>query len=167
MSEPDVTKQVASLARRLNGYKGRIRRDLAKLDHNFTTLRGNPASFTQLEIVRRHFGHVDNCVQLARELYIEVTGLVSVEEWDAEWLEKSNELEEDLEKAEKTMARAERDYANAMKDQPSPSPGPAPSGGGAKPLPKVDIHLQPDALTEDSKVTEYKVWLEGLKLCRA
>ena len=55
-------------------------------------------------------------------------GLVSVEEWDAEWLQKSNDLEEDLDKAEKTMARAERDYAMAMKDQPSPSPGPAPRG---------------------------------------
>ena len=87
MSEPEVKKELVSLARKLNGYKGRIRQDLAKLDHNFTTLRGNPASLTQLETVRRHFGHVDSCAQLARELYIEVMGLVSVEEWDAEWLQ--------------------------------------------------------------------------------
>ena len=68
MSEPDVTKAVASLARRLNGYKGRIRQDLAKLDHNFTTLRGSPASLLQLETVRRYFKHDDSSAQLAREL---------------------------------------------------------------------------------------------------
>ena len=93
MSEPDVKKAVVSLARRLNGYKGRIRQDLAKLDHNFTTLRGNPGSLLQLETVRRYFKHVDSSVQLARELYIEAMGLVSVEEWDAEWVQKSNDLE--------------------------------------------------------------------------
>ena len=137
MSEPDVTKQVASLARRLNGYKGRIRQDLAKLDHNFTTLRGNPASITLLETVRRHFGHVDSCAQKARELYIQAMGLVPTqEEWDTEWKQKSDVLEEDLEKAEKMMEKAERDHANAMKDLPVPSPGPVPSGGGAKALPK-------------------------------
>ena len=166
MSEPDVKKAVGALARRINGYKGRIKQDLAKLDTNFTTLQGSPGSFLQLEIVRRHFKHVDSSVQLARELYITVMGLITDDEWNAEWLQKSDALEEDMNKAERVMEKAERDYARAMKDQPSPSPGPpgpAPSGG-AKQLPKVDIHLQPDSLTEDSKVTEYKVWLEGLKL---
>ena len=66
MSESDVKKAVVSLARRLNGYKGRIRQDLAKLDHNFTTLRGSPASLLQLEAVRRYFKHVDSSAQLAR-----------------------------------------------------------------------------------------------------
>ena len=139
MSEPDVKKQVASLARRLNGYKGRIRLDLTKLDHNFTTLRGNPASLTLLETVRRYFEHVDSSVQKARELYIETMGLIPTEEWDAEWARKSDELEADMEKAEKMMEKAERDHANAMKDLPVPAPGPVPSGGGAKALPKVDI----------------------------
>ena len=99
-----MTKAVASLARRLNGYKGRIRQDLAKLDHNFTTLRGSPASLLQLETVRRHFKHVDSSVQLARELYIEVMGLITVDEWNAEWLQKSDALEEDMNKAERVMA---------------------------------------------------------------
>merc|ERR1711894_252801 len=108
---------------------------------------------------------VDSCAQKARELYIQAMGLVPTqEEWDTEWKQKSDVLEEDMEKAEKMMEKAERDHANAMKDLPVPSPGPVPSGGGAKALPKVDIHLQPDPLTEDSKVTEYKMWLEGLKL---
>ena len=67
-----MKKQVGALARRINGYKGRIKLDLAKLDTNFTTLQGSPASFIQLEQVRRHFKHVDSSVQLARELYITV-----------------------------------------------------------------------------------------------
>ena len=60
MSESDVLKEVKTLARRINGYKGRIKRDLAKLDTNFTTLEANPASIYQLEQVRRHFGYVDS-----------------------------------------------------------------------------------------------------------
>ena len=82
MAEPDVKKEVRTIARRINGYKGRIKLDLAKLDTNFTTLEASPASIYQLEQVRRHFGHVDTSVQLARELYIEVMGKVSEEEWD-------------------------------------------------------------------------------------
>ena len=84
MSEPDVKKQVGNLARRINGYKGRVKLDLAKLDTNFTTLQGSPASYIQLEQVRRHFKHVDSSVQLARELYITVMGLVSEDEWTSE-----------------------------------------------------------------------------------
>ena len=80
MSGPDVKKQVGAIARRINRYKGRIKLDLAKLDTNFTTLQGSPASFIQLELVRRHFKHVDSSVQLARELYITVMGLVTDDE---------------------------------------------------------------------------------------
>ena len=165
MSGPDVKKQVGALARRINGYKGRIKLDLAKLDTNFTTLEGSPASLIQLEQVRRHFKHVDSSVQLARELYITVMGMVTESEWDSEWLQKSDDLEDDMKKAERVMEKAERVYAMAMKDQePTPGPpGPVPAAGG-KQQPKVDIHLQPDPLTEDSKATEYKVWLDGLKL---
>ena len=165
MSGPDVRKEVGAIARRINGYKGRIKLDLAKLDTNFTTLQGSPASFIQLEQVRRHFKHVDSSVQLARELYITVMGMVTEAEWEAEWLQKSDALEEDMNKAERTMQKAERDYATAMKEQAPtpgpPGPGPAPA---AKQQPKVDIHLQPDPLTEDSKATEYKVWKDGLQL---
>ena len=88
MSEPDVKKAVGALARRINGYKGRIKQDLAKLDTNFTNLQGSPGSFIQLEIVRRHFKHVDSSVQLARELYITVIHCDC--EWDPDFQPESN-----------------------------------------------------------------------------
>ena len=72
--------------------------DLTKLDHNFTTLGGNPASLNLLETVRRYFELVFGNVQKARELYIETMGLIPTEEWDAEWAEKSDDLEADMEK---------------------------------------------------------------------
>ena len=129
-----MKRQVVSLSRRLNGYKGRIRRDLTKLDHNFTTLGGNPASLNLLETVRRYFEVVFENVQKARELYIETMGLIPTEEWDAEWARKSDELEADMEKAEKMMEKAERDHANAMKDLPVPAPGPVPRIKGNTPM---------------------------------
>ena len=72
-----------------------------------------------------------------------------------------------MNRAERTMEKAERMYAHAMKQTtpaPAPQPGPAPGPAGGKQQPKVDIHLQPSPLTEDSKPTDYKEWKDGFSL---
>ena len=60
MSESDVKQSVKQIARRIHGYKGKVKLDLAKLDTNFTTLKGNPASQDLLDQVKRHFDHFDH-----------------------------------------------------------------------------------------------------------
>ena len=167
MSESDVKQSVKQIARRIHGYKGKVKLDLAKLDTNFTTLKGNPASQDLLDQVKRHFNHVDTCVQRCRELYIEVMGLVSSEEWEAEWAEKSDELEEDMNRAERALEKAQKIHSYAIRQAtptPGPQPGPAPGPAAGKQQPRVDIHLQPSPLTEDSKPNDYREWQEGFSL---
>ena len=62
MAEPDVKEAVKKLARRINGYKGKAKVDLTKLDHNFNSLEQNPASQDLLAQVKQHFDHVDASV---------------------------------------------------------------------------------------------------------
>ena len=77
-----------------------------------------------------------------------------------------------LEEAEHKVEKAQQVYDLAVRDTapplgpplgPLPDPGPHTSTGAAR-QPKIDIHLQPDTLTEDSNPTEFMEWMDGLKL---
>ena len=82
--------------------------------------------------------------------------------WDKDWKTKSDEVENMLGKAEKTLEKAQHIYDMAVKDTvtpgPPPPPGPGPSPAPSKQQPKIDIHLQPVVLTEDSNPTKFLEW---------
>ena len=156
---------VRKMTRSITGYKGQAQLQYNRCDHNFNTIEGEPTSKAAMEDMRKHFLSAERSVQRCRDLYVEISSLVDEGVYAADFQPRYNEMEAKFLTFEEKREKAQYIHERALRDVPPPpvidgGGGGGGGGGGARapPLPKVDIHLQPDTLHDDTVPLEYMEW---------
>ena len=93
---------------------------------------------------------------------MEIGTIVDEDTYNTQYQPKYTYMETKPEEKEEQMEKADQVYKRALRDQaPDPPPPPVDGGGARAPfIPKIEMKLAPDLLTDEIRPLEYNAWVE-------